>query len=322
MRLFGLCAAFFALLGFAAGAHAQSYPANPIMLVNPYAAGGPADLLARTIASAMSEELGQQVVLLNKPGAATAIGALHVARAPADGYTLLLSTASAHIVTPALTPKIAYDGMRDFAFIAMVASVPNVLVVRADLPAHDVKELIALAKAKPGTLNYGSVGLGSQPHLASEMFQQMTGTKLNHIPYKGAAPAITDLLSGQIDLAFLNAPPLLPHIASGKLRALAVTTLRRSEQIPDTPTLDELGLKGFDIATWYGITAPAATPQPIVDRLASVLTKVLTAPTIRASLAKQGAEVFLLPPKEFLAYVEQDSSRLTSLIKTANIKGE
>jgi tripartite-type tricarboxylate transporter receptor subunit TctC len=307
---------------FGAAAQGQTYPSNPIMLVNPYAAGGPADLLARTIASAMSEELGQQVVLLNKPGAATAIAALHVARAPADGYTLLLSTASVHIVTPALTPKIAYDGMRDFAFIAMVASVPNVLVVRATLPAHDVKELIALAQAKPGTLNYGSVGNGSQPHLASELFQQMTGTKLNHIPYKGAAPAVTDLLSGQIDLAFLNAPPLLPHVASGKLRALAVTTMKRAAELPDTPTLDELGLKGFDIATWYGITAPAATPLPIVDRLASVLGKVLTTPAIKTSLAKQGAEVFLLPPREFLAYVEQDSRRLTTLIKAANIKGE
>jgi tripartite-type tricarboxylate transporter receptor subunit TctC len=310
------------LLGLGKAALAQTYPVNPIMLVNPYAAGGPADILARTIASAMSEELGQQIVLLNKPGAATAIGALYVARAQPDGYTLLLSTASAHIVTPALTPKIAYDGMRDFAFIAMVASVPNVLVVREGLPARDVKELIALAKAKPGALNYGSVGIGSQPHLASEMFQQMTGTKLNHVPYKGAAPAITDLLSGQIDLAFLNAPPLLPHIESGKLRALAVTTVKRAEQLPNIPTLDELGLSGFDIATWYGITAPAATPQPIIDRLASVITKVLTAPAIKASLAKQGTEVFLLPPKEFRAYVEQDASRMTTLIKVAHIIGE
>ena len=156
--------------------HAQSYPSSPIMLVNPYAAGGPADVLARPLASAMGDSLGQQVVILNKPGAATAIAAQHVARAPADGYTLLLSTASAHIVTPALTPKINYDGIRDFAFVAMIASVPNVLVVRSTLPVNDVAALIALAKQKPGTLNYGSVGNGSQPHLAAEMFQQMTGT--------------------------------------------------------------------------------------------------------------------------------------------------
>ena len=191
------------------------------------------------------DSLGQQVVILNKPGAATAIAAQQVARAPADGYTLLLSTASAHIVTPALMPKIGYHGIRDFAFVAMIASVPNVLVVCSALPVHDVKELIALAKQKPGTLSYGSVGNGSQPHLAAEMFQQMTGTKLNHIPYKGAAPATTDLLSGQIDLAFLNAPVLLPHIASGKLRALATTTMKRAEQLPDVPTLDEFGTQGL-----------------------------------------------------------------------------
>ena len=218
-------------------------------------------------------------------------------------------------------PKIGYDGIRDFAFVAMIASVPNVLVVRSALPVNDVKELVALAKQKAGTLSYGSVGNGSQPHLAA-LFQQMTGTKLNHIPYKGAAPATTDLLSGQIDLAFLNAPVLLPHIASGKLRALATTTMKRAEQLPDVPTLDEFGLKGFDVATWYGVTAPAGTPPAIVDRLATVLGKVLASPEIRAKFAAQGAEVFLLPPKEFAAYVQEDAKRLTDLIKSANIQGE
>jgi len=219
-------------------------------------------------------------------------------------------------------PKIGYDGIRDFAFVAMIASVPNVLVVRSALPVNDVKELVALAKQKPGTLSYGSVGNGSQPHLAAEMFQHMTGTKLNHIPYKGAAPATTDLLSGHIDLAFLNAPVLLPHIASGKLRALATTTMKRAEQLPEVPTLDEFGLKGFDVATWYGVTAPAGTPLAIVDRLAAVLGKVLASPEIKAKFAAQGTEVFLLPPKEFAAYVHEDAKRLTDLIKSANIQGE
>jgi tripartite-type tricarboxylate transporter receptor subunit TctC len=324
MTRIGKCAMALALSAFVAAtaAHGQAYPANPITLVNPYAAGGPADVLARPIAAAMGDILGQQVVILNKPGAATAIAALHVARAPADGYTLLLSTASAHIVTPALTPKVGYDGMRDFAFVAMIASVPNVLVVRPTLPASNVKELIALAKEKPGALNYGSVGNGSQPHLAAELFQQMTGTKLNHIPYKGAAPATTDLLSGQIDLAFLNAPALLPHIAAGKLRALATTTLKRAEQLPDVPSLDELGLKGFDVATWYGVTAPAGTSPAIVDRLAAVIGKVLTSSDIKARFAAQGTEIFLLPPKEFAAYVQTDARRLADLIKSANIQGE
>lgn len=310
------------LASLATAAQGQTYPASPVMLVNPYAAGGPADSLARPIASAMSEILGQQVVILNKPGAATAIAAQYVARAQPDGLNLLLSTASAHIVTPALVPKIGYDGMRDFAFVAMIASVPNVLVVRPTLGVNSVPELIALAKQKPGTLNYGSVGNGSQPHLAAELFQQMTATKLNHIPYKGAAPATTDLLSGQIDLAFLNAPVLIPHIAAGKLKALAATTMQRAEQLPDVPTLNELGLKDFDVATWYGITAPAGTPPAIVDKLAATLTKVLNSPDIKAKFAQQGTEVFLLQPKEFEAYVRTDAKRLTDLIKSANIQGE
>jgi tripartite-type tricarboxylate transporter receptor subunit TctC len=321
MTLAKVGAAALMLAAIATPSHGQTYPSSPVMLVNPYAAGGPADVLARPIASAMAEILGQQVVILNKPGAATAIAALHVARAAADGHTLLLSTASAHIVTPALT-KVGYDGMKDFAFVAMIASVPNVLVVRPTLAAKDVAGLIALAKAKPGALNFGSVGNGSQPHLAAELFQQMTGTKLNHIPYKGAAPATTDLLSGQIDLAFLNAPVLLPHISAGKLRALAATTHKRAEQLPDVPTLDELGLKGFDVATWYGITAPAGTPPAIVDKLAVTLTKVLTSPEMKARIAAQGTEIFLLQPAAFLAYVQEDSKRLTGLIKTANIQGE
>jgi tripartite-type tricarboxylate transporter receptor subunit TctC len=321
MRLARLGAAALVAAAIATAAHAQTYPTGPVMLINPYAAGGPADGLARPIASAMAELLGQQVVILNKPGAATAIAALQVARGPADGHTLLLSTASTHIVTPALS-KTGYDGIRDFSFIAMVASVPNVLAVRATLPVKSVSELIALAKQKPGTLNYGSVGNGSQTHLAAELFQQMTGTKLSHIPYKGAAPAVTDLISGQIDLVFFNAPGLLPHIASGKVRALATVTLKRADQLPDVPTLDELGLKGFDVATWYGITAAANTPPAVVDKLAATLTKVLTAPEMKAKIAAQGAETFLLQPKEFLAYVQEDGKRLTELIRTANIQGE
>jgi tripartite-type tricarboxylate transporter receptor subunit TctC len=310
------------LASLATAAQGQTYPASPVMLVNPYAAGGPADSLARPIASAMSDILGQQVVILNKPGAATGIAAQYVARAQPDGLNLLLSTASAHIVTPALAPKIGYDGMRDFAFVTMIASVPNVLVVRPTLGVNNVQELIALAKQKPGTLNYGSVGNGSQPHLAAELFQQMTATKLNHIPYKGAAPATTDLLSGQIDLALLNAPVLIPHIAAGKLKALAATTMKRAEQLPDVSTLNELGLKDFDVATWYGITAPAGTPPAIVDKLAATLTKVLSSPDIKAKFAQQGTEVFLLQPKEFEAYVRTDAKRLTDLIKSANIQGE
>ena len=171
-------------------------------------------------------------------------------------------------------------------------------------------------------MNYGSVGNGSQPHLAAEMFKQMAGVDFTHLPYKGAAPAITDLLGGQIDLAFLNAPPLLPHIQSDKLRALAVTTMKRANQLPDLPTLNELGLTGFDIATWYGISAPAATPKPIVDRLTAVLSKVLSSPDVSSKLTSQGAEIFLLPGQQFSDYLQEDAARLTKLIKSANIQGE
>ncbi|HZO46833.1 MAG TPA: tripartite tricarboxylate transporter substrate binding protein [Xanthobacteraceae bacterium] len=310
-----------AIAMIASAAYGQDYPVKPITLVNPYAAGGPADLLARTVAAGMNDLLGQQVVILNKPGGATAIGAAFVAAAAPDGYTLLIAGASSHIVTPVLS-KVTYDGIKDFAPVAMVANVPNVLVVRASLPVKSVPELVALAKSRPAALNYGSVGNGSQPHLAAEMFKQMASVNFTHIPYKGAAPAITDLLAEQIDLAFLNAPPLLQHIQSGKLTALAVTTLKRARQLADVPTLDELGLRGFDVATWYGITAPAATPKPVVEKLTAVISKVLTSPDVVAKLTSQGAEIFLLPPKEFADYLQADAGRLTRLIKSANIQAE
>jgi len=310
-----------AIAMIASAAYGQDYPVKPITLVNPYAAGGPADLLARTVAAGMGDLLGQQVVILNKPGGATAIGAAFVAAAAPDGHTLLIAGASSHIVTPVLS-KVTYDGIKDFAPVAMVANVPNVLVVRASLPVKSVPELVALAKSRPAALNYGSVGNGSQPHLAAEMFKQMASVNFTHIPYKGAAPAITDLLAEQIDLAFLNAPPLLQHIQSGKLTALAVTTLKRARQLPDVPTLDELGLRGFDVATWYGITAPAATPKPVVEKLTAVISKVLTSPDVVAKLTSQGAEIFLLPPKEFADYLQADAGRLTRLIKSANIQAE
>jgi tripartite-type tricarboxylate transporter receptor subunit TctC len=300
---------------------AETYPSGPITLVNPYAAGGPADVLARTMITPMSEVLGQPIVVLNKPGGATAVAAAFVAASAPDGQTVLMSSASSHIVTPALT-KVGYDGMRDFAFVCMIAAVPNVLVVRAGLPVRSVPELVALAKGAPGKLNYASVGIGSQPHLAAELFRQQTGTDITHVPYKGAAPATVDLLAGQIDLAFLNAPPLLPHVKSGALRALAVARLKRAEALPDVPTLAELGFPGFDVTTWYGIAVPAGTRPEIVARLASTFERVLADPDVKAKLASQGAEVFFLPPKEFVAYLADDSARLIKLMKSANIVGE
>lgn len=305
----------------AAPAGAQNYPSSPITLVNPYAAGGPADALSRTIIDPISTALGQPIVLLNKAGGATAIAASYVAGSPKDGYTLLLSNASSHYVTPLLA-KVNYDGMKDFSFICMIAIVNNVLVVRKDLPAKTLPELIALAKAKPGGLSFGSVGNGSQPHLAGELFQQMTGTKLTHVPYRGAAPATVDLLGGQIDMGFLNAPPLLEHIKSGALRALGVAALQRASQLPDVPTLDEQGLKGFNVTTWYGIAAPAGTPQPVIDKLASAFKASVESQPVKDKLATQGVEAHFLGQKEFTAYLADDQKRMADLIKAANIKAE
>lgn len=298
---------------------AQEFPRTTIQLVNPYAAGGSADLLARTLASAMGDLLGKQVIVLNKPGAGTTIGATFVARAEPDGHTLYLSTATAHTIMPWLT-KVGYDGIADFAPLAMVANVPNVLVVRSALPVRSLADLIAYAKANPGKLNFASVGIGSQPHLCGELLKQMTGISMVHVPYAGVAPATTDLISGQMDLGCLNAPPLLPHIESGGLRALAVASLKRSDKLPDVPTLDELGLTGFEIGTWYGISAPARTPAPVLRKLEDTITAVMTMAAVRQKIASQGAEVFLLGSHDFAAHLAKDAGRMARLIKEAGIK--
>ncbi|HLH87957.1 MAG TPA: tripartite tricarboxylate transporter substrate binding protein [Xanthobacteraceae bacterium] len=314
------CAAAAALLAcLGAGTLAQDFPTHVIQLVNPYAAGGPADLLARTIASGMTSRLGRQVVVVNKVGASTAIGANFVAHAAPDGYTLLIAGATTHAIMPVLVPKVGYEGIADFAPVSMVANVPNVLVIRASLPVHSIQELVAYAKANPGKLNFASVGVGSQPHLAGELFKQMTGVDIVHVPYTGAAPATTDLLAGTMDLGFLNAPQLLPHIQSGALRALAVTTLKRAAQLPDVPTLDELGLKGFDIGTWYGISAPVRTPQPVVAKLADTIAQVLRTLAMADKITSQGAEIFLLGPDAFATYLRKDAARMAQVIKTAHI---
>ncbi|WP_170149740.1 Bug family tripartite tricarboxylate transporter substrate binding protein [Rhodoplanes roseus] len=300
-------------------AQAQDFPRTTIQLINPYAAGGSADLLARTVAMAMAERLGKEVIVVNKPGAGTTIGASFVAHAEPDGHTLYLSTATAHAIMPRLS-KTAYDGIADFAPIAMLANVPNVLVVRSSLPVKTVPELIAYAKAHPNALNFASVGIGSQPHLAAELFMQTTGTRMVHVPYTGVAPATTDLVSGQMDLGFLNAPPLLQHIESGALRALAVTIPKRADLLPDVPTLDELGLAGFDIGTWYGLSAPAKTPGPVLDKLRRTLAAVMSDRAVRGKIVSQGSEVFYLDGDAFAAYLKRDAERMARLIDTAGIK--
>jgi tripartite-type tricarboxylate transporter receptor subunit TctC len=315
-------AALAALLWIAFSGHltAQTYPTRTISLVNPYAAGGPADLLARTVAEGMASALGQPVVVENRVGAGTALAAAYVAHAQPDGYTLFIGGSPSHIIAPALSKGAKFDGIKDFVFIAMVGNVPNVLVVPAQRPYKTVQELIAAAKAANGSMNFASVGQGSLPQLLGLKFQQVGGFKLVHVPYGGAAPASTDLLAGRIDLGFLNLPPLLPHIHAGTLRALAVANEVRSEALPQLGTMGELGFADFDLSTWYGISAPAGTPRPIVEKLAAVIAQVMKLPETKDKFTKAGIELFHKGPEDYAAYVQQDAKRMLPLIDAAGLR--
>jgi tripartite-type tricarboxylate transporter receptor subunit TctC len=308
------------LMASCADLAAQTLPGRTITLVNPYAAGGPADLLARTVAEGMSAALGQSVIVENKVGAGTAIGAAYVAHARPDGTTLFIGGSPSHIIAPAIAKGARFDGIKDFAFIAMVGNVPNVLVVPAQRPYGSVPALIAAAKAGNGSMNFASVGQGSLPQLLGLKFQQAAGVTLVHVPYGGAAPATVDLLAGRIDLAFLNLPPLLPHIQDGTLRALAIANETRSDSLPQVATMAELGFAGFELSTWYGISAPAGTPRAIVDKLAAAIAEVLKSPAVREKITNAGAEVFYKGPDEYAAYVRQDATRLLPLIDSAGLR--
>jgi len=263
-----LVAAFlFAMSAFAGQAVAQSFPERTITLINPYAAGGPADLLARTVADGMSETLGRPVVVENRAGAGTAIGARAVAQANPDGYTLFLGGSPSHVITPALMKDANYDGIKDFAPITTVANLPNMLVVPPARPYKSVKELVAAAKDANGKMTFASIGVGSIPQFLAVLFQLRAGVTLVDVPYKGAAPASVDLLGGRVDMAFLNVPAVLPQVQSGQLRGLAVADAKRAKGLPDTPTMAEAGYPSVAMSTWYGISAPAKTPREVVNKL-------------------------------------------------------
>ena len=310
----------FALLSSPADLAAQPFPNRTITLVNPYAAGGPADLLARTLADGMSATLGQSVIVENKVGAGTAIAAAYVAHAQPDGHTLFIGGSPSHIITPAIAKGVRFDGIKDFAFIAMVGNVPNVLAVPAQRPYGSVAELVAAARAADGAMNFASVGQGSLPQLLGVKLQQAGGFKLVHVPYSGAAPATVDLLAGRIDLAFLNLPPLLPHIRDGTLRALAIANEGRSDSLPQVATMAELGFAGFELSTWYGISAPAGTPHGVVDGLAAVIGHTLKSAAVKDKISKAGAEVLFKGPDDYAAYVRQDATRLLPLIESAGLR--
>jgi tripartite-type tricarboxylate transporter receptor subunit TctC len=315
-RLFLLAALAAAAAHALPAALAQGWPSKPIALVVPYPPGGPVDISARLLASKLQAAFGQPVVVENKPGAGGNIGADLVAKSAPDGYTLVMGAIATHAINPALYPRLPYDPIRDFRHIALVVQVPNVLVVNNDLPARSVSELIDLLKKNPGKFDFASGSTGSTGHLAGELFKQMTGTFMVHIPYKGASPAVADLLAGRVNLMFDNLASALPNIRAGKVRALAVTTLRRSGFLPATPTLDESGLKGFDLSTWWGVMAPAKTPEPVVERLAAEIGKAIGSPELKDRLAAMGSErPTVRSPREFTSFVERERRIYSELVK-------
>lgn len=304
-----------------AGASAQTYPSKPIRLVVPYPPGGPLDIMARAIGQKLTEAWKQPVVVDNRAGAGGNIGADLVAKSPADGYTLLMGAVATHAINPSLYSKIPYDPVKDFTPVALVAQVPNILVINPSVPAKSVRELIALARAKPGYLNFGSGSTGSTGHLAGELFNTMAGVQMVHIPYKGAAPAMADLLSGQVQLMFDNLANALPNVKAGRLRALAVTTLARSAAMPDLPTVAESGLPGFDLTTWFGLMVPAGTPPEIVARLNAEIVRALNAKDMRERLQKMGAEPPAdNTPEHFAAFIGTEAAKYAKVVKDSGAK--
>jgi len=308
------------LTAIAAPAFAQSYPAKPVRLLVGFAPGGGTDIVSRVLGQKLSEWWGQQVVVENRAGATGTIAADLVAKAPADGYTLLMGHVNSNAIAPTLFKKLPYDAVKDFASITYVGYVPNVLTVHPSLPTKNVKELIALAKTRTGELTCASSGTGSTQHLALEMFMTITGTKIIHVPYKGSGQAIVDLVAGQVQMNFDTMPPVLDHIRGNRLRALAVTTPKRAEQLPDVPTFVETGLKGFEMTNWYGVVAPAATPRDIVNKINADINKALADPGVRKRLADVGTDIGGGTPEAFDAFVKTEITKYTKLVKAANVQ--
>lgn len=310
-----------ALASVAGAAHAQAWPSKPVSLVVPFPAGGTTDVLARALAERLSPAIGQPVIVENKPGAGATIGADYVAKAKADGHTLLIGAVH-HTIASSVYKKLPYDFQKGFEPVTVIAMVPNVLVVNARTPAKNVNELVALIKAKPAEASYGSNGNGTAQHLIGTQFQQQTGTRLQHIPYKGSGPLATDLLGGQILMSFDTITPVLPHIKAGKLRPLAVTTAKRSPALPDVPTLQEAGLKDFDIGTWFGVLAPVGTPKPVLDRLSAEATKIIQSPDFKKRMDDIGAQPVGNSPAEMAAQIRSETDKFSLLVKAGNVTVE
>jgi len=305
-------------LPLAGGAMAQSYPSRPISLVVPFPAGGTTDVLARALGQELAKRLGQPVVVENKPGAGSTLGADYVAKAAPDGYTLLMGAVH-HTIATSVYKSLHYDFQKDFAPVTTVALVPNVLVVNPKLDANTVQGLLALAKAAPGKLTYGSNGMGTGQHLIGAQFEHEGQVKLLHVPYKGSGPLTTDLLGGQIDMSFDTITPVLAHIQSGKLRALAVTTNQRSAALPDVPTMEEAGIKPFNMGTWFGVLAPAAAPKEVVARLNAEMVKIIQSPDFSRRMAEIGAVPIGDTPDQMRARIGADTENYAKLVKDAKV---
>ncbi|MDB5805025.1 MAG: hypothetical protein JWN73_2347 [Betaproteobacteria bacterium] len=303
-------------------AHAQTYPDHPIRMIIPFAAGGPADIVGRLVAQKLSESLKQSVVPDNRTGATGGIGAEFVAKSAPDGYTLLLSSSSIMSANPVLNTKVTYDPIRDYAPISLTATIENVLVVHPSVPAKTIAELITYAKANPNKLSYSSSGIGSTYHLSGELFAAQTGTKLLHVPYKGAAPAALDVLAGNISLMFDNIPSALPNIKTGKVRALGVASLKRYKDLPGVPTIAESGAPGYEVIIWTALYAPAKTPRPIIDLLNRATVAALAAPDMQERYAKLGMNAESCTPEHLLEYNKSDLAKWGKVVKDANIKME
>ncbi len=316
-----LLALAFALSSLLAGAQAAAgYPTKPIKIVVPFPPGGATDIFARAIGAELQKAWGQTVIVENKPGGGGNPGTDSVAKAAPDGYTLVMGTVGTHAINMSLYAKMPYDAVKDFDPIVLVAGVPNLLVVHPSVNAKSVSELTALAKSMPGKLNVASSGNGTSIHLAAELYKQMAGVDILHVPYKGSSPAVTDLLGGQVQLMFDNMPSALPHAKAGKLRALAVTSLKRSPALPDVPTMDEEGLKGFDATSWFGLLTPAGTPKEIIAKINAASVKALASPEMRERLAAQGADPVGNTPDQFAAFIKAEIEKWAKIVKASGAR--
>jgi tripartite-type tricarboxylate transporter receptor subunit TctC len=318
MKCLMFCAAICMAAGLSGSAHAQAFPAKPVRVVNPFAPGGNTDIVTRAIAERLVPLLKQQVVIEHRPGAMTNIASEYVAKAPPDGYTLLMGGAS-NAINVSYLAKMPYDTMRDLEPVILCLKGANVLAAHPSLPARNVKELIALARAQPGKLNYASSGLGSSNHMAGELLKVMAKIDIEHIPYKGNNPALTDTMGGHVHMLFAGVPSLLPQVQSGRLRAIAISTLKRAPALPQVPTFDESGLRGYEATNWFGLFAPARTPSEIVGRLNADIDKAIRSPELVERFGNESLEVVGGPPEAFKAFVAAEIDKYARVIKAAGI---